>query len=65
VSTITTAGPLTLRNADGDVVASVGIVPASIFLGVGLAVAPRLTAMAAIGALLARMSLSFDAQRTR
>jgi hypothetical protein len=65
VTTITTAGTVTLRSAEGEVVASLGALPASLCLGVGLAVAPRLTAMAAIGALLARMSLSFDAQRAR
>jgi hypothetical protein len=65
VTTITTAGTVTLRSADGKVVASLGVLPASLCLGVGLAVAPRLTAMTAIGALLARMSLSLDPQRSR
>ena len=65
MTTLTTSGTVTLRSADGEVVAGLGLLPASICLGVGLSVAPRLTAMAAIGALLARMSLSFDAQRPR
>lgn len=65
MTTITKTGSLTLRSADGAVVASLGVLPASLCLGVGLAVAPRITAMAAIGALLSRMSLSFDAQRPR
>jgi hypothetical protein len=51
---------LTVRAASGEGVITLPAVPAGLALGAALAVAPRLTAAAALGALFARMSLSIE-----
>jgi hypothetical protein len=52
---------LTLRSASGNPVVRVGVVPAAAATAVALAFFPRLTALAALAALLRRASLSIDA----
>lgn len=51
---------VTLRSADGGPVVRVGVVPAAVGLAAALALAPRLTALAGLTALLRRLSLSID-----
>lgn len=51
---------LTLRSPSGDAVLRVGVLPAALGTAAALAFVPRLTALAALAALLRRMSLSID-----
>jgi len=52
---------LTLHSPSGSPVLRVGVVPAVVGVVVALAFVPRLTALAALAALLRHMSLSVDA----
>ncbi len=49
-----------LRGASGDRIVEVSILAAGIALAAALAIAPRLSAIAAVGALAARMSISIE-----
>lgn len=51
---------LTLRSPSGGPIVRVGVLPAAAGAAVALAFVPRLTALAALAALLRRMSLSID-----
>ena len=52
---------VTLRSPSGEPVLAVGALPAAAAVVTALALAPRLTALAALAALQHRMSLSIDA----
>lgn len=52
---------VSLRSPSGQPVVSVGVLPAAVATALALALIPRLTALAALAALLRRMSLSVDA----
>ena len=49
-----------LRGPSGDTLVGIEAVPAAVLLAAALAVAPRLTAVAAVAALFRRFSLSFE-----
>jgi hypothetical protein len=51
---------LTLRNSSGSPIVRVGVLPAALGAMIALALAPRLTALAALAALLRRLSLTLD-----
>jgi hypothetical protein len=51
---------ITLRSSSGRPLARVGLVPAAAAVAAGLVLAPRLTAIAAIGGLLRGVSLTVD-----
>ncbi len=51
---------LTLRSPGGDPVLRIGALPAAVGAALALIFAPRLTALAALAALLRRMSLTID-----
>ena len=51
---------VTLRAPSGKPVLTVPVLPAAAVAAAALALAPRVTALAALGALLRRMSLSLD-----
>ncbi len=50
----------TLRSPSGGPIVRIGVLPAAVGAAVALAFVPRLTALAALAALLRRMSLSID-----
>jgi hypothetical protein len=52
---------VTLRSSSGKAVLTVPLLPAAVAGAVALAVAPRITALAALGALVQKMSLSMQA----
>jgi hypothetical protein len=60
VTTNTTRRTVTLRSASGKPLLTLGALPAAAALAVALALAPRITAAAAVGALVRRLSLSLD-----
>lgn len=51
---------VTLRTASGQGLVSLDAIPAAAALTAAVVIAPRFTALAAIGALLARMSITLD-----
>jgi hypothetical protein len=56
---------VTLRSASGQGFLSLEPVAAAAALTAALAIAPRLTALAAVGALMARMSITVDGRSNR
>jgi len=54
---------VTLLSPSGEPVLTVGALPAAAVAAAALALAPRLTAVAALAALVRRMSLSLDSPR--
>lgn len=51
---------VSLRSASGEPIVRLGVLPAAAGAAIGLAFFPRLTALAALAALLRRLSLSID-----
>ncbi len=51
---------VSLRSPSGEPIVRVGVLPAAVAAAIALAFFPRLTALAALAALLRRLSLSID-----